>query len=66
MNAPYLTAAVRSVAMAGFSGASTFLSLWAVNTDSKQIVIGVSTVVLTILGARFGVEGTIDTKRTPP
>ena len=63
MNAEYLSALVRGVLLAAFVGASTFLTTWATTDDEKTLIITTGTAVLGALAARFGIEGTIDSRR---
>lgn len=64
MNTPYAVAAVRSILTAIFTGATTFLATWATTDDPKTLIITTGTVVIGVLVSRFGVEGTIDTKKS--
>lgn len=57
---PFTVAAIRAVLTALLVGASTFLVTWSHTDDPKTLAIATATAVVSVLAARFGIEGAID------
>lgn len=65
MNQVYVVAGIRALITATVTGGLAFLVVWTNTDDVKTLVIAGLTPFLTVLGARFGVEGTIDSRSGP-
>ena len=63
MNQVYLVAGIRALITATVTGGLAFLAVWSATDEVKVLVIAGLTPFLTVLGARLGVEGTLDSRR---
>jgi hypothetical protein len=63
MGEQYKSALIRALIIAVLSGVATALTTWATTDELKPIIIAGGTAFLTPLIARFGGEGTYDTRR---
>lgn len=61
-NNTWKIAAARAFVQAAVAAALAALAVWTQTDDMKTIIIAAATPALTILGARLGVEGYVDSK----
>ena len=60
---PWTISLVRGIISAIITGALAFLATWTQTDDVKLIISATMTPALTVLMVRFGLEGSIDTRK---
>ena len=62
---PWKVAAARAILSAVIVGGLGFLAVWQTTDDVKTLIVAGLTPALTTLAMRLGLEGAIDSRRTP-